>query len=137
MKVEISNMELFDVYVGKIFVLLIDSFPLKKGFFLYEITGERSEFDEAMSECEKIALASVEWLCENEYIKVGGYGGDKSVQRAILTAKGLILLKQIPPNLKNGENLMQRLKKAVGLCSDEAIKSVTNSILSLAVGAFR
>ncbi|QKG29179.1 hypothetical protein [Campylobacter sp. RM16187] len=137
MKIEISNMELFDLYIGKIFALLIDSFPLKKNFYLYEITGDKTEFDEPINSCEKIALASVEWLCENEYIKVGGYGGDKSVHNAILTAKGLILLKQTPPSLKNDENLMSRLEKAVSISSEEAIKSVTNSILSLAVGALK
>ncbi|WP_169976155.1 MULTISPECIES: hypothetical protein [unclassified Campylobacter] len=80
---------------------------------------------------------NIEWLRKNDYISLERYGGDKSVLNAILTAKGLIVLNQTPSNLKESETILTKLKKAVSISSEEAIKSVTNSILSLAVGALK
>lgn len=80
---------------------------------------------------------NIEWLRKNDYISLERYGGDKSVHNAILTAKGLIVLNQTPSNLKESETILTKLKKAVSISSEEAIKSVTNSILSLAVGALK
>ncbi len=133
----LKNIELFDLYVGKIFAKLYESFPLKTEvnpcvMINMEVNPHTMDIPK---ECE-IFRDTMYWLEESGYIK---YTSNQTVHYfngAVLTAKGLELLKSVPPSVKStagiGENLTHWAKEG----SDELLKGSVNTLLSMGVKMF-
>ena len=132
----LKNIELFDLYVGKTFVKLYESFPLRCYLDICEMTEK--ELDEETlrtpKECE-IYRDTVIWLCESNYIKYDskdqyGFGG------AVLSAKGLELLKATPDSMKSKTGIGEKLSAIAKNGGDEALKQTVNAMLSMGLKMF-
>lgn len=129
-----KNIELFDYYAGVIFAELIDEFPLPQDIKIARIIkDEVINNPDDVNKHIAIAYNTGLWLRDNGFIKVdNSFSSVRILQNAILTHKGLELLKQIPPSL-NGVSFADSIKNAVKLGKDEAIKESVNRLLSFSL----
>ena len=85
-----DNIKTFDLYVGKILAFLYTEFPCKCEL------NYKSDFGEVNA---KIMFATLIWLKDSGFIDFESTINDDFIYNAILSPKGLELLKQKPQSL--------------------------------------
>ncbi|HCU0895063.1 hypothetical protein GVN99_15435 [Serratia marcescens] len=132
-----SNIDLFNEITGKTLAFLYENFPLEKTILVKNLIDD-APLDVVLEngatvpskECE-IAFATVKWLIGAGYISAKIYPytafGD-----AVLTAKGLELLKLMPDSLTEsfGDTLLAASKGAVTEGTKDVIGQVTSKALT-------
>jgi hypothetical protein len=129
-----SNIEKFDVTVGKAFALLYESFPLPRPLLAGAFVGEDNVIDKtSFTEAEltndaEFFMASIQWLIDAEYIssKERWLIGFREV---VLTAKGLEVLKAVPDSLQGP--IGERLAAAAKTEGREVIRSLVGQALGM------
>lgn len=135
-----KNIELFDLYVGKIFVVLYEEFPVRKNISACEFLGYIEMPDgegytkKEQKECD-IFDSTVEWLRESGYIlyrkKVSVWYTD-----TILSAKGLELLKAVPESVRTKSSIGEYINHLAKESTDDALKKSVNVLLSMGLKMF-
>ncbi len=129
-----KNIELFDLYTGKILSKLYEHFPLKVNIDVCEMLG--LEIDEESlnipKECD-IFNDTVEWLKQSGFIYYDhrfayAYSG------VVLSAVGLETLKATPQSIKARDGIGEMMRDAVIRGKNEAIRTAVRMALSHAVG---
>jgi len=132
----LKNIELFDLYVGKTFVKLYESFPLRCELDICEMTDK--EFDEETlktpKECD-IYRDTVIWLSESGYINYDAQH-EYGFRGVVLSAKGLELLKAIPESMQRKTGIGEKLSFIAKNGGDEALKQTVNAMLSMGLKMF-
>lgn len=136
-----QNIALFDGYVAAILARLFESFPVKLGLDAREISGDMAvdDFgnvvgaDGRPSRRFAIALATVEWLGEAGYIRVGDRGAF-GWSAVALSPAGLELLKACPESLKVKESIGERIVRFVREGSLELAREAAKAALAAGVG---
>ncbi|UQY32656.1 hypothetical protein K8U54_12970 [Pseudomonas fulva] len=112
-----TNIEKFDNLTGKIFADLYQSFPVVRqmapvDYFqtFSELSGDDLKPNRAYKEALEFFVHTVDWLKGAGYLDVKMTLVDGTV-RAVLTAKGLETLKQVPNSL-GGETIGDQLAQA-------------------------
>jgi hypothetical protein len=135
-----KNIELFDLYVGKIFVLLYEEFPVRKNINACDFLGYKEKYDESNytdkedKECG-IFESTMEWLQESGYIL---YKEKSSVWYidVILSAKGLELLKAVPESVRTKKSIGEHINHLARESTDESLKQAVNMLLSMGLKMF-
>ena len=125
-----SNIKKFNEITGITLASLYESFPIKKTFIVESLFPETipDPFDAPLINHDAIFVTeTISWLVEHGYISANiqyGY----SFSDAVLTAKGLELLKLIPNSLELsfGDQLAEAAKSGI----KDTIVSVTSSVLT-------
>ncbi|WP_169780156.1 hypothetical protein [Campylobacter curvus] len=131
---EQKNIELFDYYAGVIFAELIDEFPLPKDLKAVNLTKNDISADEVNKHTAIVFFTGI-WLRDNGFIRLdGAYSSQKVLSGAVLSYKGLEILKQVPQSI-DGKSLGDNLKEAVAVGKDELIKSAVNKIFAYSISA--
>lgn len=132
-----SNIDLFNEYTGRTFAHLYEHFPIEKSIPIKLIVDSDELYEELANgavkttkECE-IAFFTVKWLHEAGYITATPHPYE-SFSDAVLTAKGLELLKLTPDALKSslGDRLMDACKKG----ASESLVSLSSTALTSGLG---
>lgn len=137
LNVTTKNIQLFDEYAGQIFAHLYQSFPVPTSVMPQDFIScgsiglQNNEFAHT-GEDAKIFLATAKWLVMSGYITCNGENFSY-VRDAVLTAKGLEILKSTPSSIKGGPSLGDRLATAAKEDGREALRSVTAEVLGLGV----
>lgn len=129
-----SNIDKFDILVGKVLAKLYAQFPVKSNIYIndfgYKINLEIDEMSGLKSSDDEIFFnATIEWLIENGIIQANRTSSGLFIN-AILTFKGLKLLKSVPKSVDD-KTLGDYLKIYAQNSTNEGIKSVVNKIISL------
>jgi len=128
------NIEIFNETVGKTLAFLYESFPRRTSFNVSQLTGipAPSMDEEKQARIEKIRALelryySIAWLVDSGYISAKPFPYDE-FHDAVLTAKGLEVLKFEPESLKTsfGDKLLDASKNS----ASEVLKSTTSSLLT-------
>lgn len=132
-----SNIEKFDEYVGRIFGILYESFPIPIKLSVEQILDlddTQSVFNNPEFEHETLlVMHTIGWLAESKYIYTGKVY-DTYCEYAVLTEGALLTLKSVPDTLKEKEkSLGMKCVDAVKSGSKETIKIVANQALALAI----
>lgn len=133
-----SNIDVFNETVGKTFAFLYESFPRKVTIDVCALTGVSAptfeEKDPAVRKQKHEALVlryySIEWLIAAGYVSADAVPFE-SFDKAVLTAKGLELLKLDPESLK--QSLGDKLVDATKSGAIDAIKSTASSALTTGI----
>lgn len=132
-----SNIDLFNEYTGRTFAHLYEHFPIEKSIPIRLIVGSDVLHEETANgamkptkECE-IAFGTVKWLHETGYITATPHPYE-SFSNAVLTAKGLELLKLTPDALKSsiGDRLIDACKKG----ASESLVKLSSTALTSGLG---
>lgn len=117
-----TNIEKFDLYVGKILALLYEEFPVRKNIRYLSDFGDVDV---------RVFASTIEWLIDSEFIECRHYTiDDDLIVGARLTLKGLELLKQKPKSLQSGKSFGESLKEYAKKGIDAGISTTANEILS-------
>ncbi|MDQ7091765.1 MAG: hypothetical protein Q9M50_14210 [Methylococcales bacterium] len=138
-----ANIELFDEFVATILSYLYIKFPLESALDARELSGDK-ETDEYGTVLDNnkvrsmrftICLATMEWLIETGYIRIkdkGQYG----YGRAVLTSKGLEVLKSTPESISKNESIGDKLVKLMNEGSLQMAKEVAKAAVSFGIKIF-
>jgi hypothetical protein len=128
-----SNIELFDEYTGQVFAELYASFPmpcLVSAIHLAPELPEDGEIDyEAHANESKFIEATIYWLRDAGYIS--GRVISLGLMDAVLTSKGLEVLKATPSSLANGPSLGDQIKEAAKEGGKETMRGLVTEALSI------
>lgn len=124
------NIKKFNEITGIVLASLYESFPVRKTFTVERLFPETipDPFDEPSINHDAIFVTeTISWLIEHGYISANiqyGY----SFSDAVLTAKGLELLKLTPNSLESsfGEQLLEATKSGV----KDTIVNISSSVLT-------
>lgn len=130
-----SNIEQFDLIVGKTFAVLYQSFPLQKYIEVGHILDPKTAFTEdgnygpVLTEEGEFCRACFDWITEAGYVsgKVDYQSG--SITGAVLTVKGLETLKAIPDSLQ--ASIGDRLVDAAKTEGRELLRSLASQALGV------
>lgn len=132
-----KNIELFDLYAGKVLAKLYESFPLKIDIDVCEMLGLEIDQEslDIPKECD-IFNDTVEWLKQSGFI----YYDQKfpyAYSRVVLSAVGLETLKATPQSIKARDGVGEMMRDAVIRGKNEAIRTAVRMALSHAAGWLR
>jgi hypothetical protein len=127
-----SNIDRFDEYTGRIFAHLYASFPMRVRLSDFDVMPEAWNEGEFVVDAYVTESAFVEatilWLRDAGYIS--GQVISLGLLDAVLTAKGLEVLKATPSSLVGGPSLGDRITDAL----QEEAKETMRSLVSEALG---
>lgn len=131
----VSNIEMFDDITGKIFAALYQSFPvpsyLMADSFVDEAMqfSEKHEMDMPTQEAE-FFIATAEWLIQAGYLTGTPYPYLR-VDNAVLTAKGLEVLKAIPDSVSSKISIGEQLASTAKDEGREAFRGLVGQALGI------
>ncbi len=130
-----QNIKRFDEYTGQIFAYLYQSFPVPTSIVPREFvvretidlpTDEAADIDEEI----RIFFATAKWLVMSGYIHCREEKLSY-LRYAVLTAKGLEILKCTPSSVEGGPSFGDRLSKAAKEEGRETMRSLVSEVLGL------
>lgn len=130
----VSNIEKFDDITGKIFAVLYQSFPLPQLLLPSSFVENAMQFDERYgtevpTDDAEFFIATAEWLMHAGYITCKSCRYIR-IDDAVLTAKGLEVLKAIPKSVTSTSSIGEQLAAS----AKEGGKEVTRGLVSEAFG---
>lgn len=120
-----DNIKTFDLYVGKILAFLYTEFPCKCEL------NYKSDFGEVNA---KIMFATLIWLKDSGFIDFESTINDDFIYNAILSPKGLELLKQKPQSLEQKKSFGEWLSECASSSKDELIRRSASELLHYSLG---
>ncbi|AGG31074.1 hypothetical protein MU9_2028 [Morganella morganii subsp. morganii KT] len=126
-----DNIVKFNEVTGVILASLYESFPVKKSFEVTSLFPETAvePSDKPIINHEAIFVTSAtEWLFQTGYISVNKIIFGHSVRDAVLTAKGLELLKLTPDAI--GPSFGDKLLEATKSGMKDTIVNVSSAVLT-------
>lgn len=130
-----SNIEQFDLIVGKTFAALYQSFPLKKFIEVGHVLDPKTAFTEdgdygtVLSKDGEFCRACFDWITEAGYVSGNVDHMTGALMDAVLTVKGLETLKAIPDSLQ--ASLGDRLVDAAKTEGRELLRSLASQALGV------
>lgn len=132
-----DNITYFDELTGQVLAHLYSTFPVPAHLLSKDYVDEAYTYNEHImtdvaSEQSEFFIATCEWLRQAGYIHTGEKDPNSQVVRdAVLSAKGLELLKVKPQNLTDGPTLGDELSKAARDGAKDAVKKSVGQVLGL------
>jgi hypothetical protein len=128
-----TNIERFDELTGQVFGKLYTSFPIpihlqSRHFIADSIWSNQSQQDPERVQAVRMFYATVRWLASSGYLTFNETRD--GIEDAVLTAKGLEVLKATPSSLESGPSIGERLA-ATG---KEGGKEILGGLVSEALG---
>ncbi|BDO06950.1 hypothetical protein [Aeromonas caviae] len=142
----VSNIERFDLTVVLVLAELYGRFPVRKALdaskFMLTDDGQIAEglssreeaeldFNDPYFKRKQFAFECMHWLIEAGYLH-GKAHAYEYIENAVLTAKGLEVLKATPDSLQ--ESLGERMQEAAKSGMGETARALIGQVVSLGVG---
>jgi len=128
-----SNIEKFDEYTALIFARLYGSFPLRIDLshvdFLYEEWSREPYDHDVYNPQAEFLTATMQWLKDAGYLS--GEPSAIGLYKAVLTAKGLEVLKATPASLEHGPSIGERISDAVKAEGRETMRGLVSEALGI------
>ena len=125
-----KNINLFDEYTAQIFSILYQAFPEKTALDVLKISGHEGVSDDgAMEKPARICRSTIEWLSTAGYVDYES-NFECGVFGAVLTAKGLEVLKAVSASLKSRESIGEKIVRTVTTGAKETAKSCAKTALT-------
>ena len=130
-----TNIDAFNHAAAIVFAVLYESFPVPAGLQY----GDNSEFAEGPT--REVYEGTVEWLEAEGYIRIQktlkALGHQSSIyHNAILTTRGLEVLRAVPESVKEKTPLGERISKALKDGGKDLIAGLIKEALSAAVRTY-
>ncbi|SPJ33466.1 hypothetical protein [Kushneria phyllosphaerae] len=134
-----DNIDFFDELTGKILARLYEAFPVRALLKSADFVDNPTTYSDAVmadvaSKESEFFMATAEWLQRAGYIEATM--SDRSrlyIHGAVLTAKGLEVLKVRPDNLSTGPTLGERMTSAARSGAMDTVRTSVGQALSMGV----
>lgn len=127
-----SNMDLFNEYTATIFAELYQAFPEVRPLDVGRLSGCKPDDYGVIGKRGQVCAATIEWLAESGYIRLG-HRMDWTFP-AVLTAKGLEILKATPASISQGKSAGESIVAAV---KDGSMRTAVNLVSSALTEGFK
>lgn len=136
----VSNIEKFDDITAKVFAELYLSFPVPKTLMAEDFVESAMVFDERHgmeipTDDAEFFIATAEWLMQAGYLTCKPYPYLR-VDDAVLTAKGLEILKAIPDSVNSKSTIGEELATTAKEGGKEIARGLVSEALGLGVRIF-
>ncbi|VVP05437.1 hypothetical protein PS903_03001 [Pseudomonas fluorescens] len=136
----VSNIEKFDDITAKVFAELYLSFPVPKTLMAEDFVESAMVFDERHgmeipTDDAEFFIATAEWLMQAGYLTCKPYPYLR-VDNAVLTAKGLEILKAIPDSVNSKSTIGEELATTAKEGGKEFARGLVSEALGLGVRIF-
>lgn len=133
-----SNIKRFDELTGQILGVLYEQFPVPHFLALGKLVPDGYSYDEscggdAPNEQGLFFFACIDWLAESGYLRFRDKNHHYGYHDAVLTAKGLEVLKATPESLSTEATLGDQLIDATKSGAKGMLGKVAEQALSLGV----
>lgn len=131
----VSNIEMFDDITGKIFAALYQSFPVPRYLMAESFVdvamqfSEKHDMDIPTQEAE-FFIATAQWLIQAGYLTGTPYPYLR-VDDAVLTAKGLEVLKAIPDSVSSKASIGEQLANTAKEEGREVFRGLVGQALGI------
>ncbi|MDD0973804.1 hypothetical protein [Pseudomonas fontis] len=134
----VSNIQQFDEITGRVLGTLYENFPVPKSLRIKQFVEDGFIYDERVqvdvpSESGMFFMACIDWLAEAGYLRFRSKAHNDGFVEAVLTAKGLEVLKAIPESLQTGPSLGDQLVDATKSGAKSLLGSIAGQALSIGV----
>ncbi|WP_448092494.1 hypothetical protein [Pseudomonas lini] len=133
-----SNIKRFDELTGQVLGVLYEQFPVPHFLALGKLVPDGYSYDEgsggdAPNEQGLFFFACVDWLAESGYLRFKEKNHHYGFHDAVLTAKGLEVLKATPDSLSTESSLGEQLVDASKTGAKSLIGDLAGQALSIGV----
>ncbi|HBP0981753.1 hypothetical protein [Pseudomonas aeruginosa] len=131
-----SNIERFDEITGLVLGKLYENFPVPIYLLVKNFVDDGYKMNEALgvetiTKDGEFLLASISWLASSGYLLYEERIHHQGFRGAVLTAKGLEVLKAMPASLQVGPSLGEKLVVASKVGTKEVLRGVVSEVLSM------
>ncbi|HEQ0036017.1 TPA: hypothetical protein VDW68_005844, partial [Pseudomonas aeruginosa] len=131
-----SNIERFDEITGLVLGKLYENFPVPIYLLVKNFVDDGYKMNEALgvetiTKDGEFLLASISWLASSGYLLYEERIHHQGFRGAVLTAKGLEVLKAMPASLQVGPSLGEKLVVASKGGTKEVLRGVVSEVLSM------
>jgi hypothetical protein len=131
----VSNIEKFDDIAGRILAELYERFPVATVLSTEDFMDSGTHWDdtlgmEVLDDDGTFFISTATWLINAGYLS-GSPFQKLFIENAVLTAKGLEVLKAIPDSLKGGASIGERLADAAKEGGKETMRGLVTEALGL------
>ena len=131
----VSNIEKFDDLAGRILAELYESFPVATVISTEDFMDSGRHWDdvlemEVLDDGGTFFISTATWLINAGYIS-GSAFQNLFIEKAVLTAKGLEVLKALPESLNSGPSIGEQLSDAAKAGSTEVMRGLLSQALSI------
>lgn len=135
-----ANIERFNRFASETFSLLYGYFPSLCEFDTTDFNVDMNEFGGVADNEEADAIIrTVEWLAEEGYIRYSSRSNDGRFYAAVLSAKGLAVLRLIPDAVSDraplGEQMQAAVKGGAGKLASQLIDKALDAGIRYAMAA--
>ncbi|MCO7612870.1 hypothetical protein NJH83_21810 [Pseudomonas chlororaphis] len=133
-----SNIKQFDEFTGLILGALYECFPVPRNLTVTKLIPDASYFNEAYgaeipNAKGEFLFACIDWLAESGYLRFSDKTYNVGYLDAVLTAKGLEVLKAVPDSLSTGPTLGDQLVDATKSGAKSLLGDIAGQALSIGV----
>lgn len=134
----ISNIKQFDEFTGLILGNLYEQFPVPCSLMVTKLIPDGNRINESdgitvPNTKGEFLLACIGWLAESGYLRFRNRVHNIGYFDAVLTAKGLEVLKAIPESLSTGPTLGDQLVDATKSGAKSLLGDIAGQALSIGV----
>lgn len=131
----VSNIEKFDDIASRIFAELYQSFPIPRNLRTDDYLDNETRWDETYKQdvfvdSGEFFEATVNWLMAAGYF-TGSFNHYSRVEDAVLTSKGLEVLRATPASLKGGPSIGEQLAGAAKAGGAETMRGLLSEALGI------
>ncbi|MEM5459637.1 hypothetical protein VSR69_32995 [Paraburkholderia phytofirmans] len=130
---EQENIDRFNKYASEAFAILYSFFPQGCNFGPHDFDIPKDEHGGVTDEDASFVSATIDWLKDEGYLRILSADMSGNVYGAVLTGKGLAVLKLIPDALTNPAPLGEQIQAAVKAGSVSVAKTLLNTALDAGI----
>ncbi|SAL57557.1 hypothetical protein AWB69_06249 [Caballeronia udeis] len=128
-----ENIDRFNKVASEAFSILYSFFPQPCNFDPSDFDIPKDENGCVQQTDAAFVAATVWWLEDEGYVRIGGKGMDGTVHAAVLTGKGLAVLRLIPDSLKNDAPLGEQIQTAVKSGAGKVAMKLVDKVLDAGI----
>jgi hypothetical protein len=130
---EPENIERFNKTVSETFSILYSFFPEPCKFDTSDFDVEKDMHGGVSDSDVNFVFATVGWLQEEGYVRIQSKTLDGTMIGAVLTGKGLAVLRLVPDALKNDTPLGEQIQTAVKSGALKAASKLVDKVLDAGI----
>ncbi|MDP9587414.1 hypothetical protein [Burkholderia ambifaria] len=128
-----DNIDRFNKHASEAFAILYASFPLGCSLCPEHFDVPQDGHGSVSDDDAEFVSSTIRWLQEEGYVRSQTSTFDGSFHGAVLTGKGLAVMKLIPDALSNPAPLGEQIQSAVKTGATVAAKSLLNAALDAGI----
>ncbi|MFL9987221.1 hypothetical protein [Paraburkholderia sediminicola] len=128
-----ENIDRFNKFASETFAILYSFFPQGCNFGPGDFDVPKDEYGGVSQEDANFIFATVGWLEEEGYLRTQSKSMSGDIYGAVLTGKGLAVLKLIPDALTNSAPLGEQIQAAVKSGSATVAKKLLSTALDAGI----